>query len=122
MANGYHQQSKRQDLAERRNDVKAKARFAEVADALGLISDVGNECPWCFGLTLKACAAGKGCYCDACTRTGDMIDLVEEKLRCGHVKAIEFLEEIIVTKRDTKTGDLFGERSSARSGKSGGGR
>ena len=116
----YHQQSRRQDLNERRISVKDKARYNEVAAALGLDTDLGDECPWCFGLSLKPCCDGKGCFCEACSRTGDMIDLVEEKRGGGHVAAIEFLESLIVSRRDSRTGDLFGGTERAATTKNGG--
>lgn len=105
----YHRQSKRQDLDERKSDVKAKARYGDVVAALGIDGgDDGDRCPFCHGDGLSACHHGVGAYCNICQHTADMIDLVREKLGVGFCGAIEFLENLITTKRDAHTGDLFG--------------
>ncbi|WDI31611.1 hypothetical protein PUV54_00185 [Hyphococcus flavus] len=104
-----HRAARRQDLEHRKGDVKEKARYSDVVPALNLSFDMGDECPFCHGLTLMPCADGKWFFCDACKRKGDMIDLVCEAERCAMPRAVQFMETIITSRRDARTRDLFGQ-------------
>ena len=98
---------KTQALAARINQVKAKARFDEVAKILKLDTNQGGKCPKCKGYGLKPCHEGKGWYCELCTAKGDFIGLVKLVRGGGTAAAVKFLEDRLQGCRDTGTLNLF---------------
>ena len=102
-----NRQQGKTDLARRIGAISDKARYPEVAAALGLDTELCDEAPCCGGFLLKSCHDGKGWYCGDCGEKGGMIKLVMLKRGETLNQAVAFLETTCIGRRDDRTPDLF---------------
>ena len=91
--------------------LKTRLCVDDVLSALGLDTDLGDECPSqrCGAIdAMVKTANGSGWRCTSCGASGDIFTLVMERKDMTFSRARKWLEENAMPKRkDTKTGDLF---------------
>lgn len=105
---GLFSEQTKAENRERASYIKRRVEIADAIAALGLDTDMGDECPRCHALGAMASSkTGESAHCSSCDETFDVVALVRAARGMSFAAACDFLETECLKARDDKTRDLF---------------